>query len=89
MAKSLDQYYCETNISLNIYTNMSTNPENLVKNGLLVSEISLLQAIVKKEERRLQKHYISLPAEAWWANKWSLALSYCSSVPTASALAMA
>jgi len=29
---------------------MSTNPENLVKIGLAVSEISLLQAIVKKED---------------------------------------
>jgi len=29
---------------------MSTIPENLVKIGLVISEISLLQAIVKKEE---------------------------------------
>jgi len=36
---------------LNIYTDISTIPENLVKIGLVVSEISLLQAIVKKEER--------------------------------------
>jgi len=30
---------------------MSTIPENLVKIGLVVSEIFLLQATVKKEER--------------------------------------
>jgi len=30
---------------------MSTIPENFVKIGLVVSEISLLQAVVKKEER--------------------------------------
>jgi len=29
---------------------MSNTPENLVKIGLVFSEISLLQAIVKKEE---------------------------------------
>jgi len=34
---------------------MSSTPENLVKIGLVVSEISLLQAIVKKEERRGKK----------------------------------
>jgi len=38
----------EINTRMNIYTNMSTNHENLVKIGLVVSEISLLQAIVKK-----------------------------------------
>jgi len=31
---------------------MSTNPENLVKIGLVVSEISLLQTIVKKERKK-------------------------------------
>jgi len=36
---------------LNIYSNISAIPENLVKIGLAVSEISLLQAIVKKERR--------------------------------------
>jgi len=44
----------KTNTRLNIYTNMSTIAENL-KIDLLVSEISLLQAIVKKmkeEERK-------------------------------------
>jgi len=41
----------ETNTILNIYTNMSTNPENLVKIALAGSEISLLQAIVKKERK--------------------------------------
>jgi len=41
----------ETNTRLNIYTNESTIPENLVKIDLAVSEISLLQAIVKKEKR--------------------------------------
>jgi len=30
---------------------MSTTPENLVKIGLVVSEISLLQAIVKKRKK--------------------------------------
>jgi len=34
---------------------MSTIPENLVKMGLVVSEISLLKAIVKKEERKNRK----------------------------------
>jgi len=34
---------------------MSTTPENLVKIGLVVCEISLLQAIVKKKERRGKK----------------------------------
>jgi len=41
----------ETNTRLNIYTNISTTPENVVKIGLVVSEISLLQVIVKKKER--------------------------------------
>jgi len=40
----------ETNTRLNIYSNMSINPENLVKIGLVVSEISLIQVIVKKED---------------------------------------
>jgi len=40
----------ETNTRLNIYTNMSTSPENLVKIGPVVSEISLLQAIVKNKK---------------------------------------
>ena len=48
---------------------MSTIPENLVKIGLVVSKISLLQAIVKKEERRGKKVTAALhdkPAvEAW------------------------
>jgi len=34
---------------LNIYTNMSTVPGNLAKIGLVVSEIFLPQAIVKKK----------------------------------------
>jgi len=42
----------ETNAKLNIYSRMSTIPENLVKIGLLVSEISLLQAILIKEEKK-------------------------------------
>jgi len=33
---------------VNIYTNI---PENLMKIGLVVSEISLLQAIVKKKKK--------------------------------------
>jgi len=41
----------ETNPKLNIYIDMSTNPENLMKIDTVVSEISLLQAVVKKEER--------------------------------------
>jgi len=45
----------ETNTKLNIYTNMYTVPGNLVKTGLVVSEISLLQAIVKKRRRRIGK----------------------------------
>jgi len=40
----------ETNTRSNIYSQMSTNPENLVKIGQTDSEISLLQAIVKKYE---------------------------------------
>jgi len=40
----------ETNTKLNIYSHMTTNPENLVKVGLVDSEISLLQAIVKKDD---------------------------------------
>jgi len=36
---------------MNIYTNMSTIPENFVKIGLVVSKISMLQAIVKKRRR--------------------------------------
>lgn len=50
MAMSLDR--SETNTRLNIYTNMSTIPENLAKIGLVVSEISLLQAIVKRQKRK-------------------------------------
>jgi len=42
----------ETNSRLNIYTNMPIIPENLVKIGIVVSEISLLQAIVEEEERK-------------------------------------
>ena len=38
----------ETNTRVNIYTNI---PENLMKIGLVVSEISLLQAIVKKKKK--------------------------------------
>jgi len=41
----------ETNTRLNIYTNISTTPENVVKIGLVVSEISLLQVIVKKRRK--------------------------------------
>jgi len=41
-----------TNTRLNIYTKMSTIRENLVKIGLVVSEISLLQTIIEKEERK-------------------------------------
>ena len=40
----------ETNTRLCMYSQMSTNPENLVKILVVDSEISLLQAIVKKEE---------------------------------------
>jgi len=34
---------------------MSTNPENLMKIGLVDSEISLLQTVVKKEKERRRK----------------------------------
>jgi len=53
MATSIDHRLTdrETNTKLNIYTNTYTIPENLVKISLVVSEISLLQAIVKKEEK--------------------------------------
>jgi len=40
---------------LNIYPNTSSIPENLVKIGLVVSEISSLQAIVKKKERKKEE----------------------------------
>jgi len=42
----------EANTRLNIYTNVSTTPKKLVKIGLVVSEISLLQAIVKKRKKK-------------------------------------
>jgi len=45
----------ETKTRLNIYTNMSTIPENLVKIGLVVSEISLIQAIVKKKRKEEER----------------------------------
>jgi len=45
----------ETNTRLNINTNMSTTPENLVKIGLVASEISLLQATVKKGKSNRSK----------------------------------
>jgi len=35
-----------------MYTNTYTTPEKLTKIGLVVSEISLLQAIVKKEKKK-------------------------------------
>jgi len=39
------------NTKLNIYSHISTNPENLVKISLVSSDISLLyQPIVKKEK---------------------------------------
>jgi len=41
----------ETNARLNIDSYMSINPENLVKIGLVGSEISLLQVMVKKDEQ--------------------------------------
>jgi len=41
------------NTRMNIYTNVSTTPENLVKIGPVVSEISLLQAIVKKRGKKV------------------------------------
>jgi len=37
-----------------MYSHTYTKPENLVKIGLVGSEISLLQAIVKKEERKMK-----------------------------------
>ena len=39
----------ETNTRLNIYPNMSTIPENLVKIGLVVSEILCSKQSLKKE----------------------------------------
>jgi len=41
----------ETNTRSNINSHMSTKPENLVRIGLVGSEISLLQMIMKKDER--------------------------------------
>jgi len=46
----------ENNTRLNIYAKMSTVPENFVKIGLVVSEISLLQAIVKKKKNRKESN---------------------------------
>ena len=43
----------KTNTRLNTYTNISTIPENLVKIGLVVSEIPLLQAIVKIRKKKV------------------------------------
>jgi len=43
----------ETNTRLNIYSHMSTNPENLVNFGLVCSEISF--APIKKDERKRKK----------------------------------
>jgi len=40
----------ETNIRLNIYSHMSTNPGNLAKIGLVVLRSFLLQAIVKNDD---------------------------------------
>jgi len=45
----------ETNARLNIHTNMSTNPENLVKVGLAVSEIFFAPSDRKMEERKKRK----------------------------------
>ena len=42
--------YINLRFTLHYTTNMSTNPENLTKIGFVVSEISLLQEIVKEEE---------------------------------------
>jgi len=40
------------NTRLNIYSHMSTKSENLVKIAMVGSEISLLQAIVKKTDEK-------------------------------------
>jgi len=40
---------------MNIYSHMPTNPENLVKIALIGSEISLLHAIIKKDEAETKK----------------------------------
>jgi len=45
----------ETNTTSNIYSRLSTNPENLVKIGQADSEISLLQAIVKNMKMMKKK----------------------------------
>jgi len=47
---------------LNIYTNMftTTTAENSVKIGLVVSEISLLQAIVLKKRKRRKESNSSI-----------------------------
>jgi len=53
---------------------MSIIPENLVKIGLVVSEIYLLKAIVRKEEmgkkvtEALVLHYTNLSAGTWRAD---------------------
>jgi len=53
MATSLEQ--SRNNTRLNTYSYLSTNPENLVTIGVAGSEISLLQAIVKKERKKDEK----------------------------------
>jgi len=53
MATSLDRSRNQYQIEhLQMYTNTYTTPEKLTKIGLVVSEISLLQAIVKKEKKK-------------------------------------
>ena len=47
---------------MNIYSHMSTNPENLVKIVLVGSESLLLQAIVKKEDEDDEKESSIQPA---------------------------
>jgi len=47
--------YRETNTRLNIHSRISANPENLVEIGLVGSEMSLLQAIIKKEEKYYER----------------------------------
>jgi len=53
MATFLDRF--GNQYSIEHLHQMSTISENLLKIGLVVSEISLLQAIVKKKERKKGK----------------------------------
>jgi len=70
MATSFDQsrnQYQIEHLHQHVY-----HPENLVKIGLVVSEISLLQTVVKNKKMMMKEvteaKHKPMPAEAWRAN---------------------